>query len=44
MSYITIVIIIAIEHVQRVKADANEPGDVGCPMSGVVVEVRVKGK
>ncbi|KAI8050896.1 pyruvate carboxylase [Syncephalis plumigaleata] len=32
----------AVEHVQRVRADTNEPGDVGCPMSGVVVEVRVK--
>ncbi|KAI9597804.1 pyruvate carboxylase [Syncephalis fuscata] len=32
----------AIEHVQREKASANEPGDIGCPMSGVVVEVRVK--
>ncbi|RKP04485.1 carboxylase domain-containing protein [Thamnocephalis sphaerospora] len=32
----------AVEHVRREKADSKEPGDVGCPMAGVVVEVRVQ--
>jgi len=32
----------AVETVTRVKADPSKPGDVGAPMSGVVVEVRVK--
>ncbi|CAG8524585.1 7444_t:CDS:10 [Funneliformis caledonium] len=30
----------AVEHVQRVKADPGNPGEVGAPMSGVVIEVR----
>ena len=33
---------IATEHVEREKAQVGEPGDVGAPMAGVVVEVRVK--
>ncbi|KAJ3340956.1 pyruvate carboxylase [Gonapodya sp. JEL0774] len=32
----------AVKAIQRVKADPNKPGDVSCPMSGVIVEVRVK--
>jgi pyruvate carboxylase len=32
----------AVEDVSRAKADPNNPGHVGAPMSGVVVEVRVK--
>ena len=31
-----------VEEVSRVKADPNNPGHVGAPMSGVVVEVRAK--
>ncbi|CAG8587327.1 2318_t:CDS:10 [Ambispora leptoticha] len=30
----------AIEHVQREKANPNNPGEIGAPMSGVVIEVR----
>lgn len=32
----------AIEHVAREKAVPGEPGSVGSPMAGVVIEVRVK--
>ena len=32
----------AVENVSRPKADANDSSQVGAPMSGVVVEVRVK--
>merc|ERR1712007_343927 len=32
----------AIETVTRAKADAHNPSEVGAPMAGVVVEVRVK--
>ncbi|KAI9297641.1 pyruvate carboxylase, partial [Neoconidiobolus thromboides FSU 785] len=32
----------AVEHVKRPKADSKQPGDVGAPMAGVVVEVRIK--
>jgi len=32
----------AVETITRVKADPSKPGDVGAPMSGVVVEIRVK--
>jgi pyruvate carboxylase len=35
-------IILAVEHTTRQKANANNPGEVGAPMSGIVVEVRVK--
>lgn len=31
------------EKVQRVKADPGNPGEIGAPMSGVVIEVRAKG-
>ncbi|CAG8803134.1 9105_t:CDS:2, partial [Racocetra persica] len=31
----------AVEHVHRKKADPGNPGDVGAPMSGVVIEIRV---
>ncbi|CAG8601444.1 1335_t:CDS:10, partial [Ambispora gerdemannii] len=30
----------AVEHVQRLKANPNNPGEIGAPMSGVVIEVR----
>lgn len=33
---------VAIETVTRAKADAHNPNEVGAPMAGVVVEVRVK--
>jgi pyruvate carboxylase len=33
--------VIAIEDVKRQKADPSDPGQVGAPMSGVVIEVRV---
>ncbi|CAO3642812.1 unnamed protein product [Cunninghamella blakesleeana] len=32
----------AVEHITREKASSTKPGDVGAPMSGVVVEVRAK--
>ncbi|CAG8442670.1 2342_t:CDS:10 [Diversispora eburnea] len=32
----------AVEKVQRVKADPGKPGEIGAPMSGVVIEVRTK--
>lgn len=32
----------SVEHVARPKADPGKPGDLGSPMSGVVVEIRVK--
>lgn len=32
----------AVDHVKREKADASKPGDIGAPMSGVIVEMRVK--
>ncbi|CAG8543880.1 4955_t:CDS:10, partial [Cetraspora pellucida] len=31
----------AVEHVHRKKADTGNPGEVGAPMSGVVIEIRV---
>ncbi|RIB24845.1 pyruvate carboxylase [Gigaspora rosea] len=31
----------AVEHVHRKKAEPGNPGDVGAPMSGVVIEIRV---
>ena len=31
----------ATEDIARPKADPNDPGQVGAPMSGVVVEMRV---
>jgi hypothetical protein len=34
-------LIIATEDISRPKADPSDPGQVGAPMSGVVVEVRV---
>ena len=35
-------LIIATEDISRPKADPTDPGQVGAPMSGVVVEVRVQ--
>ncbi|KAG0339921.1 pyruvate carboxylase, partial [Podila horticola] len=32
----------AVEHTAREKADPSNSGDIGAPMSGVVVEIRVK--
>ncbi|CAG8443231.1 9377_t:CDS:10, partial [Scutellospora calospora] len=32
----------AVEHVHRKKADLGNPGEIGAPMSGVVIEIRVK--
>ena len=32
---------IATEDIARPKADPNDPGQVGAPMSGVVVELRI---
>jgi pyruvate carboxylase len=32
---------IATEDVSRPKADPSDPGQIGAPMSGVVVEMRV---
>ncbi|RUS15955.1 pyruvate carboxylase [Endogone sp. FLAS-F59071] len=32
----------AVDHVQRERANSANPGDVGAPMSGVVIEVRAK--
>ncbi|KAG0097767.1 pyruvate carboxylase [Podila epicladia] len=32
----------AVEHTAREKADPSKTGDIGAPMSGVVVEIRVK--
>src|SRR5690606_5884960 len=32
----------AVEHTTREKANLSKPGDIGAPMSGVVVEIRVK--
>jgi len=32
----------AVEHVQREKANPGNPGEVGAPMSGVVIEVRAQ--
>ena len=34
--------VLAIEHTSRAKANSANPGEVGAPMSGIVVEVRVK--
>ena len=35
------ILIIATEDIARPKADPSDPGQVGAPMSGVVVEMRV---
>lgn len=35
---------LAVVKTQRPKADSSNPGEVGAPMSGVVVEIRLKGK
>lgn len=35
------ILIIATEDISRPKADPTDPGQVGAPMSGVVVELRV---
>ena len=32
---------VATEDISRPKADPNDPGQVGAPMSGVVIEMRV---
>jgi pyruvate carboxylase len=32
---------VATEDISRPKADPNDPGQVGAPMSGVVIELRV---
>ncbi|KAF9108559.1 pyruvate carboxylase [Mortierella sp. AM989] len=32
----------AVEHTARERANPSSPGDIGAPMSGVVVEIRVK--
>ncbi|RUS28256.1 pyruvate carboxylase [Jimgerdemannia flammicorona] len=32
----------AVDHIQRERANTANPGDVGAPMSGVVIEVRAK--
>ncbi|RIA98644.1 pyruvate carboxylase [Glomus cerebriforme] len=32
----------AVEHIQREKANPGNPGEIGAPMSGVVVEVRAQ--
>jgi pyruvate carboxylase len=34
--------LVAVEVVTREKANPGKPGDVGAPMSGVVIEIRVK--
>ena len=34
----------AVESVQREVADPGKPGDIGAPMPGVIVEVRVQRK
>ena len=36
-------ILLAVEHEQREKANPGNPGEVGAPMSGVVIEMRAKG-
>jgi pyruvate carboxylase len=35
------ILILATEDISRPKADPTDPGQVGAPMSGVVVELRV---
>ena len=35
------ILIVATEDISRPKADPTDPGQVGAPMSGVVVELRV---
>jgi pyruvate carboxylase len=38
------VLSLAVEKTQRLKANPSNPGEVGAPMSGIVVEIRLKGE